>query len=183
MSPKFQAQMVGRRIIVWSIEQGMELYSSGFYGKPIGVRKPQLGDEFRDPSEISPFEAMYLFDKKLISIYDEKNSVLTKKIFQEKCIDYFLNFESKMRVYSHLRNLGYIVRPGLKFGVDFAVYTKGPGLEHSPYMVQIIEKDGQIDPIELVKAGRLATTVRKNFVIATTIKNKLHFFIFGRFKP
>ena len=42
MSPKFQAQMIGRRIIVWNIEQGMELYSSGFYGKPIGVRKPQL---------------------------------------------------------------------------------------------------------------------------------------------
>ncbi len=183
MAPKFQAQMVGRRIIVWSIEQGMELYSSGFYGKPIGVRKPQLGDEFRDPSEISPFEAMYLLDQKLIAIKDEKNTVITKKALFEKCIQQFLNFESKLRVYRHLRDLGYIVRPGLKFGVDFAVYIKGPGLEHSPYMVQIIEKNGKIDPIELVRAGRLATTVRKNFVIASTIKNKLHFFIFGRFKP
>ncbi|MHA1198418.1 MAG: tRNA-intron lyase [Candidatus Heimdallarchaeaceae archaeon] len=183
MGSKFQAQMVGRRIIVWSIQQGIELYSSGFYGKPIGVRKPQLGDEFRDPSEISPFEAMYLLDQKLISIKDEKDNSLTKKILQEKCTDHFLNFESKMRVYRHLRDLGYIVRPGLKFGVDFAVYIKGPGLEHSPYMVQIIEKNGKIDPIELVRAGRLATTVRKNFVLASTIKNKLHFFIFGRFKP
>ncbi len=183
MVPKYSAQMVGRRIIVWSIEQGMELYSSGFYGKPIGVRKPQLGDEFRDPSEISPFETMYLLNQKLITLTDEQNKTITKKIFLEKCIQNFLSFESKMRVYSHLRDLGYIVRPGLKFGVDFAVYIKGPGLEHSPYMVQIIEKDGKIDPIELVKAGRLATTVRKNFVIASTIKNKLHFFIFGRFKP
>jgi len=183
MAPEFQAQMVGRRIIVWNIQQGIDLYSSGFYGKPIGVRKPQLGDEFRDPSEISPFEAMYLLSKKNIVLIDEKDEVLTKKTFHEKCIKNFTNFESKMKVYKHLRDLGYVVRPGLKFGVDFAVYTKGPGLEHSPYMVQILEKNGQIDPIELVRAGRLATTVRKNFVIATTIKDKLHFFIFDRFKP
>ncbi|MHA1397284.1 MAG: tRNA-intron endonuclease family protein, partial [Candidatus Heimdallarchaeaceae archaeon] len=75
------------------------------------------------------------------------------------------------------------VRPGLKFGVDFAVYTKGPGLEHSPYMIQIIEKEGKINPIELVRAGRLATTVRKNFVLASMIKKKLHFFVFNRYKP
>jgi len=50
-------------------------------------------------------------------------------------------------------------------------------------MIQIIEKDGKIDPIELVRAGRLATTVRKNFVIASTIKKKLHFFVFNRYKP
>ena len=183
MAPEFQAQTVGTRIIVWNIDQGMELYSSGFYGKPIGVRKPQLGDEFRDPSEISPFEALYLLDQKKISIVNEQNTILNKAKFKERCSTNFQNFDSKMRVYKYLRDLGYVVRPGLKFGVDFAVYTKGPGLEHSPYMIQIIEKNGKIDPIELVRAGRLATTVRKNFVIATTIKNKLHFFTFGRFKP
>ena len=183
MVSTYQAQMVGTRIIVWDIEESIQLYSNGFYGKPIGVRKPQLGEEFRDPSEISPFEAMYLLDKNLINLMDEQENNITKKIFQEKCNENFINFDSKMKVYRYLRDLGYIVRPGLKFGVDFAVYTKGPGLEHSPYMVQIIEKNGKIDPIELVKAGRLATTVRKNFVIASTIKNKLHFFVFGRFKP
>jgi len=88
-----------------------------------------------------------------------------------------------MLVYKHLREKGYVIRPGLKFGVDFAVYLKGPGLEHSPYMVQIIERDGKLDPIELVRAGRLATTVRKNFVIASIIKKKPHFFVFNRYKP
>ena len=126
---------------------------------------------------------MYLLDQKKIEIVDETKKIISRKEFRNKCNEQFQNFETKMKVYVHLRDLGYIVRPGLKFGVDFAVYTKGPGLEHSPYMIQIIEKNGQIDPIELVRAGRLATTVRKNFVIASTIKNKLHFFIFGRFKP
>jgi len=50
-------------------------------------------------------------------------------------------------------------------------------------MIQIIEKEGKINPIELVRAGRLATTVRKNFVLASMIKKKLHFFVFNRYKP
>lgn len=183
MASKFIAQVVGNRIIVWDIEQGMELYRSGFFGKPIGVRKPQLGDEFRDPSEISFFEAVYLLEKRKIKLFDENNAKITNKFFLEKCKAQYMNFENKMNVYRYLRDLGYIVRPGLKFGVDFAVYIKGPGLEHSPYMVHIIEKEGMIDPIELVRAGRLATTVKKNFVIASMIKKKLHFFVFNRYKP
>jgi tRNA-intron endonuclease len=183
MAPKYTAQLVGGRIIVWAIDEGIELYSSGFYGKPMVVRKANIGDEFRDPSEISFFEALYLFEKKKLAILNENEEKLTKKELIENCNEQYINFENKMDVYRHLRKLGYIVRPGLKFGVDFAVYIKGPGLEHSPYMVQIIEQDGKINPIELVRAGRLATTVRKNFVIASKIKKKLHFFVFNRYKP
>ncbi|NPD87470.1 MAG: tRNA-intron lyase [Asgard group archaeon] len=183
MTSKYTAQMIGNRLIVWNIKEGIELYSAGFYGKPIGVRKPNLGDEFRDPSEISYFEGLYLLENKKLTILDEKEEKVTKKVFMERCNKQYMNFENKMYVYRYLRNLGYIVRPGLKFGVDFAVYIKGPGLEHSPYMVQIIEQEGKINPIELVRAGRLATTVRKNFVVASKIKKKLHFFVFNRYKP
>ncbi|MHA1419307.1 MAG: tRNA-intron lyase [Candidatus Heimdallarchaeaceae archaeon] len=183
MSPKFTAQFIGNRIIVWDTKQGEVLYKNGFYGKPIGVRKPQLDDEFRDPSEISFFEALYLIEKKKLKVLDENRVPLTKSSFHQRCLDKYTSFENKMLVYKHLRKKGYVVRPGLKFGVDFAVYLKGPGLEHSPYMVQIIERDGKLDPIELVRAGRLATTVRKNFVIASIIKKKPHFFVFNRYKP
>jgi len=183
MTSKYTAQMIGNRLIVWNIKEGIDLYSEGFFGKPIGVRKPQLGDEFRDPSEISYFEGLFLIENKKLRLLDEQENKISKKEFIEKCETQYLNFENKMDVYRHLRNLGYIVRPGLKFGVDFAVYIKGPGLEHSPYMVQIIEQEGKINPIELVRAGRLATTVRKNFVIASKIKKKLHFFVFNRYKP
>ncbi|MHA1668569.1 MAG: tRNA-intron lyase [Candidatus Heimdallarchaeaceae archaeon] len=183
MSPKYEAQLVGNRIIIWDVKQGTKLYSNGFYGKPIGVRKPNKGDEFRDPCEISLFESLYLLEKKKLDIYDESGKKITKKLLLEKCKDSYMNFDNKMAVYRYLRDLNYVVRPGLKFGVDFAVYTKGPGLEHSPYMIQIIETEGKINPIELVRAGRLATTVRKNFVLASMIKKKLHFFVFNRYKP
>lgn len=183
MAPKYKAQIVGTRIIVWDIEQSSELYENGFYGKPIGVRKPNIGDEFRDPSELSFFEALYLLETKEIEIVDEDEQKLSKNKLIERCNAQYIEFNNKMDVYRFLRDLGYVVRPGLKFGVDFAVYIKGPGLEHSPYMIQIIDKEGKIDPIELVRAGRLATTVRKNFVIASKIKKNLHFFVFNRYKP
>lgn len=178
-----KVNLVGKRVIVWDVQDGYELYNNGFFGKPLGVRKPQLGEEFRDPSELSFFETAYLLKKGRITLFNEQGKKLSLNEFIEHCKANYQYFEIKMKVYTYLRDLGYIVRPGLKFGVDFAVYIKGPGLEHSPYLVHIIEKDGKINPIELVRAGRLATTVRKNFVIATFIKNKLHFFVFNRYKP
>ena len=120
MTPKFKAQIVGTRIIVWDIEQGAELYENGFFGKPIGVRKPNIGDEFRDPAELSFFEALYLLEKKKIKIVDEKDNPLSKDQIIKRCNEQYIDFDKKMEVYRYLRDLGYIVRPGLKFGVDFA---------------------------------------------------------------
>ncbi|TRO48068.1 tRNA-intron lyase, partial [Candidatus Bathyarchaeota archaeon] len=54
----------------------------------------------------------------------------------------------------------------IKFGCDFAVYKYGPGVEHAPYMVSVKQEGSDISATEIVKAGRLATTVRKRFIIA-----------------
>ena len=183
MSPKFTAQFIGNRIIVWDVQQGQELYNNGFFGKPLGVRKPQEDDEFRDPSEISFFEGLYLMEQKKLEILDEQGKSLTEKSFHERCLEKFSHFDNKMIVYKHLRKKGYVVRPGLKFGADFAVYEKGPGLEHSPYVVQIIEQDEPLDQVGLVRAGRLATSVGKNFVFASITKKQPRFFVFNRYKP
>ena len=46
----------------------------------------------------------------------------------------------KYVVFKKLRDLGYIVTPGIKFGCDFAVYEHGPGLRnHAPYLVQVVK--------------------------------------------
>lgn len=177
------AQIIGKKVIIWDIEQGEKLYKSHFFGKPIGVRKPDLDDEFRDPSELTLFETLYLLKNNKIRLINENNKSVNVEEFNEYCKDNYHDFQDKMDVYTHLRDLNYVVRPGMKFGVEFAVYTKGPGLEHSPYLIQIIDREGTIDPSDLVRAGRLATTVRKNYIIASKIKGELHFFAFNRFKP
>ncbi|MCD6241392.1 tRNA-intron lyase, partial [Candidatus Bathyarchaeota archaeon] len=68
----------------------------------------------------------------------------------------------------------------IKYGCDFAVYRRGPGLEHAPFMVSVKKPEDQITATEIVKAGRLATTVRKRFIIAIPKpkSNQIEYLIF-----
>jgi tRNA-intron endonuclease len=88
----------------------------------------------------------------------EKLRKRARKLYEE--------FDRKYAVYRDLRDHGLIVTPGIKYGCDFAVYKHGPGVEHAPYMVSVKKTADMITATEIVKAGRLATTVRKRFIIA-----------------
>jgi len=72
----------------------------------------------------------------------------------------------KYIVFENLRNKGYIVSPGIKFGCDFAVYIHGPGIDHAPYLVKVLKPSQSISGVDIVLAGRLATTVKKQFILA-----------------
>jgi len=69
-------------------------------------------------------------------------------------------------VYTKLREAGFVVTPGVKFGADFAAYERGPGLDHAPYLVRVSIPSSKMTATDIVLAGRLATTVRKQFIIA-----------------
>ena len=96
-------------------------------------------------------------------------------------IKYYDNFIDKYDIYEDLRDKGWIVRPGLKFGADFAVYEKGPGLDHSPYIIQIMAKTVKLSAIDIVRAGRLANSVKKDFIIANALTRT--YYRFNWFKP
>ena len=76
------------------------------------------------------------------------------------------NFDAKYAVYRDLRGQQLIVTPGIKFGCDFAIYEQGPGVDHAPYMVSVRKASDEISATDVVNAGRLATTVRKRFILA-----------------
>ena len=130
-------------------------------------------------------EALYLLKQGKILIKDAKDGkILSEKKFEKTASHFFDKFSDKFLIYSDLRNKGRIVKPGLKFGADFAVYEYGPGLDHAPFLVHVIPKGIEISAIEMVRAGRLATSVRKRFVIATISKqNNPNYFALSWFKP
>ena len=136
----------------------------GYYGKPIGISKPKL-NEINVPLILDLIEGFYLLQKSRIKIYRDKKSV-TEEEMLEICRKEHHNFDKKYTVYRNFRNKGYIVNPGIKFGCDFAVYQKGPGIDHAPYLVQVYNRNEQISSTDIVLAGRLATTVRKQFILA-----------------
>ena len=135
------------------------------YGKPIGIPKPKIDEINVPPLILDLIEGCYLLQKSKIKIIKTKKKVTEKKMLNI-CREEYHNFDKKFQVYKNFRDKGYIVNPGIKFGCDFAVYQKGPGLDHAPYLVQVYNKNDSISSTGVVLAGRLATTVRKQFILA-----------------
>ncbi|KAL8998897.1 MAG: hypothetical protein Q9169_002116 [Polycauliona sp. 2 TL-2023] len=61
-------------------------------------------------------------------------------------------------VYHHFRSLGWVVRPGIKFGVDHLLYNRGPVFTHAEFAVIILPS--YTDPY-WDSTPELRTTVRK----------------------
>ena len=79
-------------------------------------------------------------------------------------------------MYKDFREKGYVINPGIKFGCDFAVYERGPGIDHAPYLVQVYNKNDNISSTAVVLAGRLSSSVKKQFVLAIPhSKNKIDY--------
>jgi len=159
-----RCEFVENRIIVWNIEDSRKLFSEGYYGKPIGMPKPKP-EEINVPLILDLIEALYLLENKKISIYKSKQKITIEDMI-EFCKKEYFDFDKKYIVYKNFRDKGYIVNPGIKFGCDFAVYEKGPGIDHAPYLIQVYNRKDVITSTGIVLAGRLATTVRKQFILA-----------------
>ncbi|MFP3984706.1 MAG: tRNA-intron lyase [Candidatus Bathyarchaeia archaeon] len=153
-------------LVVWNPKQSAELYKMGYYGKPLGIPKPKIV-QFNVPLVLDLMEGLYLVEKKIIEVWEgtEEMKVGLRKL-RQRARKLYEEFDLKYAVYCDLRDNGFIVTPGIKYGCDFAVYKHGPGLEHAPYMVSVKKGEEEITATEIVKAGRLATTVHKRFIVA-----------------
>ena len=168
-----EGELVENRIVIWNIEDSRRLYQAGFFGKPLGVPKPK-GADFNAPLIIDLNEGYYLAKKKKLKIVEtgDRSPVGLGQI-EEMCRREYVDFEQKFLVYKAFRDSGYVVTPGLKFGCDFAVYEHGPGIDHAPFLVQVTKPSDMVTATSIVLSGRLATTVRKQFITAVAdVKSK-----------
>jgi tRNA-intron endonuclease len=182
--PKASVEFIENFLVVWDSKQGSQLYGSGYYGKPLGIPKPKV-PEFDAPLILDLMEGLYLAEKRVITVYEShtKKKISASKL-RQRVKRLYEDFEAKYAVYKDLRDSGLIVSPGIKFGCDFAVYKQGPGVEHAPYMISVKKAKSEITATEIVKAGRLATTVRKRFIIAVpdSAAKGVQYLIFRWFK-
>jgi tRNA-intron endonuclease len=179
---KIEVELLENFLIVWNTDDGSKLYRMGFYGKPLGIAKPKI-PEFKVPLILDLMEGLYLTEKEVITVSEgpDKRKVGKKKL-RQKAKQLYEEFDGKYAVYYDLRESGLVVTPGIKFGCDFAVYKQGPGVEHAPYMVSVKRAESEMTATEIVKTGRLATTVRKRFIIALPDREKIQYLIFKWFK-
>jgi tRNA-intron endonuclease, archaea type len=182
-----EAELVGTRLIVWDPKAGLEIYRSGFFGKPVGIPKPKPEQEFDVPLLLDLMEGLYLLEEGRITVVDSKTRRnVGRQVLLAAARRTYRGFELAYRVYRDLRDKGFIVTPGIKFGADFAVYERGPGIDHAPFIVSVETPESLMGPFEVVRAGRLATTVRKQFIIAIPDKkkgsSKVRYIVFRWFK-
>jgi tRNA-intron endonuclease len=166
MSEKIEAEFIENFLVVWDPKGGSKLFKLGFYGKPIGIPKPKAAD-FKVPLILDLMEGLYLLKKGVISISEgSERKVIKVQKLRKRAKKLYEEFDLKYTVYRDLRDSGLVVTPGIKYGCDFAAYKHGPGVDHAPYMVSVKKRKDEITATEIVKVGRLATTVRKRFIIA-----------------
>ena len=168
-----KGELLENRIVVWDIEESRNLFASGYFGKPIGIPKPNV-NEINVPLILDLIEGCYLQETSKIKITkDGKNVSFTSLV--RICRKEYDNFDKKYQVYKDFREKGYVINPGIKFGCDFAVYQRGPGIDHAPYLVQVYNKTDDISSTAVVLAGRLASSVKKQFILAIPGKLKIDY--------
>lgn len=185
MSKPVEAELVGARLIVWDPKDSVALYRSGFYGKPVGLPKPKPDQDFDAPLMLDLMEGLYLLEKKKLRIVDPATGKsINKTLLSKLAARIYQGFNPAYKVYKHLRGKGLVVAPGIRFGADFAVYERGPGIDHAPFLVSVKQKHETMGTFEIVRAGRLATTVKKQFTIAVPdAKNEeIDYLVFGWFR-
>lgn len=110
--------------------------------------------------KLSLIEATYLLENKRINVYrgNEKISLEEMKNILRRH-----NLYQKYLVFRDLRNRGYIVKTGLKYGSEFRLYERGkaPGKGHSKYLVRVVTEDDIFNVKDIVSQVRVAHSVRK----------------------
>ncbi|MEM4187456.1 MAG: tRNA-intron lyase, partial [Candidatus Caldarchaeum sp.] len=136
---------------------------------------------FKSPLVLDLLEALYLQRKGSLKVFSTGKE-LTFEQLEKHASDQDEKLLEKYLVYNDLRDRGFIVLPGIKFGSDFAAYRHGPGIDHAPFIIQVKNRTGSISALEIIRAGRLATSVKKHFTIAVPSEDKVAYVMFEWWK-
>ncbi len=162
--PRFRGLYVQGSVVVLDVAMARELYAMGYYGKPLGVPKPK-GPDFEAPLVLDLIEARYLAENGFLEVYREGRRLELEELV-ELGRRHYSRYDELCAVYSDLKRRGFHVTSGIKFGSDFAAYVYGPGIDHAPFIVLVRKEDDQLTASDVIRAGRLSRSVRKNFFIA-----------------
>lgn len=162
----FEAEVTGNEIVAWKKIE--EIYDLGCYGKIVDEKLV-----------LSPVEALHLIERKKL-VVKEKKKKLTKKKFFDRACELDEEFPQKYAVYKDLRERGFLVRTGFKFGTHFRVYDRGIKLkrgpksakEHTKWIVHAIPERFQCSYAELSRAVRLAQNIRTHLIWAVVDEEK-----------
>ncbi|VVB61335.1 tRNA-splicing endonuclease [uncultured archaeon] len=161
------AEFLENKVVVWNKEEANRIYSEKYFGKWVEEEKVSY-------LQLSLEEAMLLLDRGHIKVNYE-GKPLAAQAFYEKCMAVDKEFPQKFTVYRDLRNRGYIVKSGFKFGTHFRVYDRGVNpykagtketKEHTKYNVHAYPENHTLTPQEWSRYVRLSHNIRATALMA-----------------
>ncbi|MHA2105628.1 MAG: tRNA-intron lyase [Candidatus Hodarchaeales archaeon] len=157
-----KGELENDRVVIWG-DDGRNLFHQNWFGE---LQKDRL--------ELSLVEAASLLEKGKLKIVKGKGKISFDKFFKH-AVKIDKRFNLRYTVYSDLKERGFPVRTGFKFGCDFRVYErgvkpikKGPkkAEEHTKWVVFAVGEDYTCSFHELSRAVRLAHNIRANMLWA-----------------
>jgi tRNA-intron endonuclease len=154
---RLRAIFLDERVLLEKEEAARALYDKSRFGTPLSDGKIQL----------SFLEAMYLLEKKTISVFNGRNKELIFDTFIKKAKKAEPNFWVRYCVFKDMRNRGYIIKTALKFGADFRVYDRGikPGEDHARWVIYPVKEGGGLTWHEFAAKNRVAHSTKKRLML------------------
>ncbi|MFH0715127.1 MAG: tRNA-intron lyase, partial [Candidatus Diapherotrites archaeon] len=130
-------------------------------------------------------EAVYLLEKENIEIEDKKGKKIGEKEVHKVALKE-KKFSQKYAVFKDLKERGFCVKTGFKFGFDFRVYPRGkkPGEAHSQWVVSVHSQSEKFSLPELSRMIRLAGNLKTKLLMAVVdAEHQVSFYEAGRITP
>lgn len=149
------AELINDLVIITDERIANSIHSKGFIGTLI-----------KGTLELSGIEALYLLSKEKIIIQK-----LGKELSEKDLMKHFSKkdkrFILKYKVFSDLRNNGFVVKTALKYGFDFRVYDKGvsPGEDHAIWLIYCISQNDSLRIGDYSKLIRVCHSVKKKMLL------------------
>ncbi len=146
---------------------GERIFSNSQKAQEIQNSK-NLGEKSQGKVIYSPFEAFYLVETQKAETINTKTNKILKEhelitILSKKHKD----FLTKYLVFKALKNKGYLVKTGSKFGAEFRVYDNTNSMnKHARWLVYAIKQSEKSNWNEFISKNRIAHSTGKKLLLA-----------------
>jgi tRNA-intron endonuclease len=134
-----------------------------------------------DPERLllRPIESIYLLRRQCLTITQDGEPMTTEQ-FLDAAAEKDVEIREKERVFSDLREKGYIPRTGYKFGHHYRVYSGKK--THSEMLVHAVASGTAIPMSAVSRSVRLAHSVKKKMLFACIYNTDIRYVEFARIK-
>lgn len=156
------------------------------------LREKGFGENAKGEYVLDLHEALLLMEKKKLNLFrlegrkGSRKSKVSPKALRATAEGMDKHFYRNHVVYSDLRERGFVVKTGFKFGFDFRVYPRGkkPGEEHTQWVVQVASQNDKMTAKQLSRAVRLSGNLKTRMLQAVVdAENDVNYYEISRIVP